>query len=50
LNGVGQVALEVSAHDVENLHQDRISDGIEDLIAVLAIRYNLAASQNRQVL
>ena len=50
LNGVGEVGLEVLAHDVENLHQHRISNGIEDLVAVLAVHDNLVASQDRQVL
>ena len=41
MDGVDKIDLKVSAHDVENLHQHRIANGIEDLVSVLAVRHDL---------
>jgi hypothetical protein len=41
--------MEVPAHHVENLRQNRIANGLENLVAVFAVGQNLPASQYRQV-
>jgi len=42
--------MEVIAHEIEYLNEDRVSYGIEDLVAVFAVHDNLPAPQDRQVL
>src|ERR1035438_8806911 len=42
--------MNVPSHDVQNLNQYRISNGIEHLVPVFAVHNNLVVSQNCQVL
>jgi hypothetical protein len=42
--------LEVRAHDIESLHRHRILNGIEGLVAFLAIHNSLMTPQNHEVL
>lgn len=50
LNRFSEVHLEVPAHHVEYFEQQGIPDGIEHLIAILAVEHNLTAAKDRQVL
>ena len=45
-----EIRLAIVAHDVEHVAQDRIRQGIENLIASLAVDHDLAAAQDREVL
>jgi hypothetical protein len=45
-----EISLAIMAHNVEHLAQDRIRQGIENLIATLAVDYDLAAAQDGEVL
>src|ERR1019366_680975 len=50
LNGLVEIGLAIMAHDVEHLAEDRIRQGIENLIGVLPIDHDLAAAQDGEVL
>ena len=41
LDRLGEVFLAVAPHQVEDLHQDRISQGIKDLVPFLPIEHDL---------
>src|ERR1035437_8564400 len=50
LNRLVEIRLAIMAHDVEHLGEDRIRQGIENLIGVLPIYHNLPAAQDGEVL
>jgi hypothetical protein len=50
LYGLGKVGLEVAAHDVEDLDQHGMPQGVEDLVALLPIRDQLPGTQDCQML
>src|ERR1039458_7554057 len=50
LNGLVEIRLAIMAHDIEHLPQDRIRQGIENLIAFLPVYHDLAAAQDGEVL
>src|ERR1022692_3540750 len=50
LNGLVEISLAIMAHNVEHLAQDRIRQGIENLIASLAVDHDLPAAQDGEVL
>ena len=50
LYGLGKVGLEVAAHDVEDLDQHGMPQGVEDLVALLPIRDQLPGTKDCQML
>jgi hypothetical protein len=45
-----QVFLKIAAHQCEYLEQDRVANGIEDLVPGLPVQDELSRSKNRQML
>src|SRR5579871_1865771 len=45
-----EMGMEISSHQTQNLNDDGVSNGIEDLIAGLAIHNKLFRSQHRKML
>src|ERR1035437_4525074 len=50
LSGLMEVSLAITAHNGDHLAQDRIGQGIENLIACLAVDHDLPAAQDGEVL
>src|SRR5665811_270112 len=50
LYGLVEISLAIMAHDVEYLAEHRIRQGVENLVGVLPIDYDLAAAQDGEML
>src|SRR5258708_5567316 len=50
LNGLVQVRLAITAHGIEHIAENWIRQGIENLVASLAVDHDLAAAQDGEVL
>src|SRR4051794_25498540 len=50
LHGVAEVLLAVAAHQVEHVDEDAVADRVEDLVAFLAVHYDLATAENGEML